>query len=76
MRPFPECRRVQGHFGGCCGNCKWPDHAARCRFPTVIDLDSDGGDDPPDDEEEDKKPDVRRAIEWTGVTADHPIVIE
>jgi hypothetical protein len=30
FRPFPECRRVPGHFGGCCGNCKWRDHAARC----------------------------------------------
>jgi hypothetical protein len=28
LRPFPECRRTQGHFGGCCGNCKWHDHAA------------------------------------------------
>jgi hypothetical protein len=30
LRPFPECRRLPGHFGGCCGNCKWRDHAARC----------------------------------------------
>ncbi|KAF7545974.1 hypothetical protein G7Z17_g8761 [Cylindrodendrum hubeiense] len=22
--------RLPGHFGGCCGNCKWPDRAARC----------------------------------------------
>ena len=29
---FPECRRIQGQFGGCCGNCKWPDHGARCRW--------------------------------------------
>lgn len=28
--PFPTCVRLSGHFGGCCGNCKWPDHAARC----------------------------------------------
>jgi hypothetical protein len=28
--PFPECRRTKGHFEGCCGNCKWRDHAARC----------------------------------------------
>lgn len=32
MLPFSECRRVPGHFGGCCGNCKWPDHGARCSF--------------------------------------------
>lgn len=31
-RPFPECRRLAGHFGGCCANCKWRDHAARCPF--------------------------------------------
>lgn len=30
LRPFPECRRLPRHFGGCCGNCKWRDHAARC----------------------------------------------
>ena len=30
LRPFPECRRVVGHFGGACANCKWRDHAARC----------------------------------------------
>lgn len=29
-RPFPYCIRMPGHFGGCCGNCKWPDHAASC----------------------------------------------
>lgn len=29
-KPFPECIRLPGYFGGCCGNCKWRDHAARC----------------------------------------------
>jgi hypothetical protein len=29
-KPFPVCVRLPGHFGGCCGNCKWRDHAARC----------------------------------------------
>ena len=33
LRPFPECRRTQGHFGGCCGNCKWRDHARQCPWP-------------------------------------------
>jgi hypothetical protein len=33
LRPFPECRRTQGHFGGCCGNCKWREHAAQCLWP-------------------------------------------
>ncbi|EAS32211.3 uncharacterized protein CIMG_13692 [Coccidioides immitis RS] len=30
MAPFPLCRRAYGHFGGACGNCKWPDYASRC----------------------------------------------
>ena len=30
LTPFPECRRIPGHFGGACGNCKWRDHGARC----------------------------------------------
>jgi len=30
IMPFPECHRTPGHFGGCCSNCKWRDHAARC----------------------------------------------
>lgn len=83
MRPFPECRLVQGHFGDACGNCKWRDHAARCRFPIVIDLDSsESSSDNDDDEDEDVKPAVRqhpnlsRAIEGLGVAADHPIVVE
>ncbi|KAH6974058.1 hypothetical protein EDB80DRAFT_831108 [Ilyonectria destructans] len=28
--PFPHCNRLLGHFGGCCGNCKWPDRSAPC----------------------------------------------
>jgi hypothetical protein len=28
--PFVHCIRLPGHFGGCCGNCKWPDRASRC----------------------------------------------
>jgi hypothetical protein len=39
FRPFPECRRLPGHFGGACGNCKWRDHASRC---SVRDTDSEG----------------------------------
>ena len=30
LRPFPECRKINGHFGGACSNCKWRDHASRC----------------------------------------------
>jgi hypothetical protein len=29
-KPFPQCIRIPGYFGGCCGNCKWRDHASRC----------------------------------------------
>ena len=32
LTPFPKCRRLRSHFGGCCTNCKWRDHSARCRF--------------------------------------------
>jgi Protein of unknown function (DUF3716) len=86
--PFPECRHVQGHFGGCCGNCKWPDAAARCVFPITINVDSDSDsqpldddDDDDDDEAEDVKPVVRqqdtsRAIKGPGVAAADPILIE
>lgn len=27
---FAKCVRLPGFFGGCCGNCKWKDHGARC----------------------------------------------
>ena len=30
FHPFLECRRVPGHFGGCCGNCKWRDGCSHC----------------------------------------------
>ena len=82
LGPFPECRRVLGHFGGCCGNCKWPDAAARCQFPTVIELDSSSSSSDDDgDDNEDVKPVVRqqdtsRAIEGPGVAADYPIVLD
>ena len=29
-KAFLECRHMPGHFGGGCGNCKWPDHASTC----------------------------------------------
>jgi hypothetical protein len=48
---FPECRHIVGEFGGCCGNCKFPDHAAWCTWgPEVIvisDDDNDSDDDSP-----------------------------
>ena len=45
LRPFPECRRVPGHFGGACANCKWRDHGARCSFVRGDDDGDDGSDD-------------------------------
>jgi hypothetical protein len=30
FRPFPTCRKHPAHFGGCCGNCKWPDFGKDC----------------------------------------------
>jgi hypothetical protein len=42
LTPFPECRRIVGHFGSACGNCKWRDHAARCRVVEPDEGDSDG----------------------------------
>jgi hypothetical protein len=50
--PFPECRYIPGEFGNACGNCKWRDHAARCRHPGT----DDNGDDP------DEPPRRRRRI--------------
>jgi hypothetical protein len=38
--PFLECRSINGHFGGCCGNCKWHDHVARCTL-TFVPVDND-----------------------------------
>jgi hypothetical protein len=34
LRPFPWCHRVTGVLGSTCGNCKWPDHGARCSLYT------------------------------------------
>ncbi len=54
--PFLECRRVPGHFGGCCGSCKWRDHAQRCtaRDNNVVEVPDDSSDEddngpPPND---------------------------
>lgn len=43
-RPFPDCVRLSGLFGGSCGNCKWKDHAARCsvRDPAQLQLPTPG----------------------------------
>jgi Protein of unknown function (DUF3716) len=44
LRPFPECRRVVGHFGSACGNCKWRDHGARCRIVPPPDQEGEADD--------------------------------
>ena len=45
MRPFLSCRRAPGHFGGCCGNCKWRDHAASCTANGDVGDNGSSGDD-------------------------------
>ena len=59
--PFVECRRARGHFDGCCGNCKWRDHAIRCsvRNPGIsADEDTDEGEQRDDGVEESEEEDV------------------
>ena len=74
MRPFPECRRAPGHFGGCCGNCKWRDHAAGCTVRDGQDLEEESssesdGDNPPqggppqDDQQDGPPSDVRVEVQ-------------
>jgi Protein of unknown function (DUF3716) len=65
MYPFLECRRVPGHFGGCCGNCKWPDAAASCSAKNDDD----------DDDDSDVEFTGVRAIEGPGSAA-APIVVD
>lgn len=79
LRPFLECRRVPGRFGGCCGNCKWPDQAARCTErdndddDDVVVISSDSSDDggsppprlpPPPPRKRNAPEGVRRALVW------------
>jgi hypothetical protein len=51
-RPFPECRRVPGHFGGACGNCKWRDHASRCTVRDGLGEEQIDGDNDSDESED------------------------
>ena len=57
LTPFPECRRIVGHFGGACGNCKWRDHAARCRLVEPDEGGSDGSDGDGSDDDAPRRPD-------------------
>jgi hypothetical protein len=57
--PFPECRYIPGEFGNACGNCKWRDHAARCRHPGVG---NDDNDDQDDSDDSDQPPRRRRRL--------------
>jgi hypothetical protein len=43
---FPECRRIMGQWNNCCGNCKWPDHAASCTWGDDSESDSDSEEGP------------------------------
>jgi Protein of unknown function (DUF3716) len=67
LRPFPECRRVPGHFKGCCGNCKWRDHAIRC---TARDNESD------DESSSDGDGDEQAVVLAAGARVDNPIVLD
>ncbi|KAL2131759.1 hypothetical protein VTI74DRAFT_4634 [Chaetomium olivicolor] len=50
-RPRPERRQAPG-FDGCCANCKWRDHSARCSLAQVSD----------DEEEEEEEEDGDRLL--------------
>ncbi|KAK7985904.1 hypothetical protein PG988_003526 [Apiospora saccharicola] len=42
--PFPRCVRLPGHFGGCCANCKWVDHASKCtKTDANVNAENNGG---------------------------------
>jgi Protein of unknown function (DUF3716) len=68
LRPFPEYRHIQGHFGGCCGNCKWRDHAARY---TARNIESDD-----DSSSDDEDGDEQAVVLMAGAGADNPIVLD
>ena len=59
--PFTDCRRVQGHFDGACGNCKWRDHAARCSVRS------------PEEEEEEDEEEVEEAGQRT-IEGGRPVI--
>lgn len=52
LRPFPRCVHAPGHFGSCCGNCKWRDHAARCSTAVAARRLALGGSDDTSDEDD------------------------
>jgi Protein of unknown function (DUF3716) len=63
LKPFLECRRVPGHFGGCCDNCKWPNAAISCtaRNPNEVPIQVIGDD---------------HLLEAAGVAADNPVELD
>jgi hypothetical protein len=50
--PFLECCSLNRHFSGCCGNCKWHDHAACCTLTFVL-VDNDDSPDSGADDNDD-----------------------
>jgi len=50
MTPFPICIQLPDYFDGCCGNCKWRDHAVRCQIVEDESSDDEDGDDEDGDE--------------------------
>ncbi len=78
LRPFPKCRRIVGHFGGACGNCKWRDHGARCVVRHGDEADEAGDSDGSSEPEEIPRPigdDGRRQRLLTQGDAGNPIVL-
>ena len=62
---FLDCRRVRGHFGGCCANCKWPDAARKCSY--VWDEE-----DEEEEEEEDDDGSGRKSGDESGIASRIP----
>jgi hypothetical protein len=60
---FTECRRTEGFFGGCCGNCKWKDHAIRCTVREDSEEDSEEGSEE-ESEEGEEEGEEDDGVEW------------
>lgn len=68
--PFPECRATD-FFGGCCANCKYRDHGARCEIEEVGDSTDDTyEDDEYSTDDESEESDASRDWVSPGVTDD------
>jgi len=57
---FPECRRLEGYWGDCCGNCKWSDHGIDCTWTGRDVGDNDDGGDGSEEGDDDDRVIFRR----------------